>query len=1312
MTQLSTLDLANLILQCVAGGDSSNLGTENLNELEIILLNKDAEKLAYWLQFHSFIKYKFDKITNNFTEINIEDPEPDLIAAVNEIISAFSREQEAKKSLVKFKNEDFSNSDYVALSQEISNLHSQIRSSENALREDSIQPLLNAKTRRNKELSRHANIKAIGAPDYATEFAHRKLVKAIVGLKPNERKQLLYYHFGEAHAFGFDIERTPEGKLLIFSFETVTDAKHLHALQLLHNSLSQLGENFEIRSCNSFLQKDGYNCATYTLAVLSELSKYDHVFSYLPETYEEDTEVIALRGRELTMPHGGMLSNTNRKFKFEVVDKIKWIKLSDMPTKIISMGQSHTEMEELLKQAPGFDLDPAKFIEILKEKYQFDPRNPQTTKYINRRRERIASHVEKSKDSVKQDAYAKFLEKMPLLGLIDKVVTPDFNKEITENDHLKLDEKISYIKNLFLAMTIRRGFGWALRSSDLVDFSEHEVNILILLRNEYLRLLAKKDFEEAKKVIGSYGDPIFHNELDSILKERPVPSEVQPLSAVFNEVFSQGQRIAIYRDIKKFYLPKALDIHNPFISLYEINPSELTAGKIDELFSKLEDDYRDPETGISIFDAERKLELLTGFIEKFGKKNIADLSNEQIHAMFFLRNKCISLLSELKVGEGRLINYLYSMSSFFRKFDTQNSEFSSIQLDASIKSFHTEMAENFTKEELLFIDTELHESVFGRFVVDPTNPLLELIGTENFTKENIVMTLRKVREDYRDINGKSRIKLYGLVGFINETIRAVDSLPFDERTHAFGELKKAYLALLSERKRGFNQICTSDLIVKRILFPFLGNKKALPMNERNILKLVSDSDNLLVKLSLLETAFYCITSPYLNGIYESASEGYTAQQIADINVLKSVYVKLIKNEPYDREDSDFNSKLQKFVEIRNRGGIPTFTSLIDISHNDSSGAMVSIRSDIDRMVNGELRPIKQAVTISELSWISFFSILPLSIISWLPYFRSDGDKLAGDEVDSVEQSDTVGESGWISFFGNLPSLILCWIPYFSKQAVKPVHDGPTQINQGVLEAQGQIDAFVEPNQVDDVAGKQSEEEDSRTLQFASNTLGFFSESSHKKTTSKQSLSNIINSFYTSSEQHFQSDSLNIELIRSSTSKSGFGKDITSWIQYNRLHPDVGNFEDNWKLNLAIFEEDIPKAFEIIAELAQKNNLACFKVMSQAQARASMKTFPHMLGREMVIYCGANPEFNGEKWIEIIQEIETALDEAGVRTSKEIPPSSNRGIGKYTSYTHHAWTTGVDMRIPFDKGIKETGLEDEDLFKDYPPMLKMGCTLNA
>ncbi|QRN04060.1 hypothetical protein GH742_09335 [Legionella sp. MW5194] len=158
---------------------------------------------------------------------------------------------------------------------------------------------------------------------------------------------------------------------------------------------------------------------------------------------------------------------------------------------------------------------------------------------------------------------------------------------------------------------------------------------------------------------------------------------------------------------------------------------------------------------------------------------------------------------------------------------------------------------------------------------------------------------------------------------------------------------------------------------------------------------------------------------------------------------------------------------------------------------------------------------------------------------------------------------------------------------------------------------------------------------------------------------------------------------------------------TRWLVCERHHPPLRAIDEfDWKLNLAIHKDDLEKAFVIMATCATTFNLGVFKIMAEGQAElASREPGRRMIGREIVIYCNANPEKQAQEWIEAIMAIEEAFKEAGIRPSTEVSPDSNQRIGKYTSYTHGAWTV-KRMDIPFKEGIKETALADEDPFAAY------------
>ncbi len=159
-----------------------------------------------------------------------------------------------------------------------------------------------------------------------------------------------------------------------------------------------------------------------------------------------------------------------------------------------------------------------------------------------------------------------------------------------------------------------------------------------------------------------------------------------------------------------------------------------------------------------------------------------------------------------------------------------------------------------------------------------------------------------------------------------------------------------------------------------------------------------------------------------------------------------------------------------------------------------------------------------------------------------------------------------------------------------------------------------------------------------------------------------------------------------------------------WVVYNRSNLIGVNLnKSDWKINLSIHQNDIIKALPIIAKIALDHNLGSFKVMykkyaDECQNKKTMK------GREFVFFNCANPDFDGQKFIEILSKIENALKEAKIRNSTDTPPRSNRKLGYYSSYTHDAWTNdargGISADIPFEEAVEETGLIDDDPFIGY------------
>ncbi len=428
-----------------------------------------------------------------------------------------------------------------------------------------IAPILNAKNRRLRELGRSGHLIPIRCADYASKATARKLAKAIAGLGMGDRRQFLYNHLNGNHTIGFDVERDRSGVYKIFCFESAADPKHMEALDLLYKELTKKGLKFEIKSCQSQLQKDEYNCSVYTLAVLSELSKYDHVFDYLPTEYLEELSLKTTKEIKIEESF-----TKKRTVKLDNMDKISWVKLSDMPTKVIAMSQSYQAMEQALKKSKDFDLDPAVFIQLHKKKYHFDQSNEQSTKYVNQRRKHIVDRLDASIKPMLEKSYSKFLKELPLLGLIDEGKVPDFHKEITENKAMTLDEKMAYIEKLFFVITEKYKIGGYFDSfEDISKVPPHYLQSLLLLRNEYLRLLSSKPRVEYEEFFKNRlrGSPLNY-QLETHCEKIPAVTGAKSLLSLFKELFPKDFVAKYYQ---KQDSCEDLKIKNPLIDLFKDN---------------------------------------------------------------------------------------------------------------------------------------------------------------------------------------------------------------------------------------------------------------------------------------------------------------------------------------------------------------------------------------------------------------------------------------------------------------------------------------------------------------------------------------------------------------------------------------------------------------------------------------------------------------------------------------------------------------------------------------------------------------------
>lgn len=83
-----SLNLARLIIACNEKKPIINT-PKSQDDVELVRLiqEKSTSELAYWLSFHSFIKYQLKTIIK-VTEVDMKNPSPELVEKVNTVLRA------------------------------------------------------------------------------------------------------------------------------------------------------------------------------------------------------------------------------------------------------------------------------------------------------------------------------------------------------------------------------------------------------------------------------------------------------------------------------------------------------------------------------------------------------------------------------------------------------------------------------------------------------------------------------------------------------------------------------------------------------------------------------------------------------------------------------------------------------------------------------------------------------------------------------------------------------------------------------------------------------------------------------------------------------------------------------------------------------------------------------------------------------------------------------------------------------------------------------------------------------------------------
>ncbi|QDP71580.1 hypothetical protein FOG18_02805 [Legionella israelensis] len=1295
--KINSIQLAQLIIYChkqkpFFTQDETEENEEN--ELFSLISHEDVEGLSYWLFFHSFIKHKIEKIFNDKT-CSIKNPSYDVQEQVSNILLAFMKEQKSKKTLAKFASSDFSATGYLDLDSEIRVLSSKLNGEQKIVNQ-SIFPFLNSKNRRNQDLMRSLNLVLISCPDYASDSTVRKLAKNIAGLAKGERKQFYYYHLAEEHAIGFDVERDKNGQYNIFCFESAADPRHLETVDLLYKSLSQMGVSFKFKSCRSQLQRDGYNCSIYVLAALTEFAKYEQVFEYISEDYEEDMELGKLK--ETVMP--GAMMKAGRRISLDVMDKISWVPLSALPTKIILMSQSYESMKEALKTSKDFDLDEDIFIERHKKKYRYDSAHHSSTKYINQRRSSIRQSLQFHGKRLTEKAYQEYVKDLPLLPMIDNGTELDFKKEITNNDTMSLDEKIDYIERLFLSITKRAELTKYVWKNPLQYITPTQFKSLLLLRNEYLFLISQKPQNEMASYFKNKDESILAYRLERWSTQQPGLNNIEPLQNLFKRHFSRDFVVNYYQNSHGMEF-EDLKIKNPLFPL--LNDSEsINAKVLLDTLNALENEYRNAE-GKTLYNLEKKLSLIEEVFNKIENENkkmdfilasdtldnmtlLQSIESTEAYVLtadkrfYYMNKKAKEPLVEIPLDEHQVEKMIAAYAKTSEEADEGSPQFPSAEekikclikdiplhlLDAITSITHhnpyteAEIKRIYTNEALKEAYLQLWRQLFD---IDIDLSLRKL----RYKKELFALEIPKMMEGQTNPFKSLVNQLVSEDILIYCRIQLKEELPqtfLEAMSHHSFMVKSLRSAESIGRKLKDieeNILCPQDV-------PFSLTEK---MDYLHIL-----SEQVLSKqLQKEEEYFYLeqIANAYLillnddenNGHWMVSSEHISAEfmllPLLGADKQKALTVANILER--------LNYSTQLLVKLQ----------LLDIAFN--------------MIVNSEgLYAQEEGVEDYSSQQLSDISILQEAYIELLrkqPY-DPNAKKFNNYLRDTVKDSSLMG--------------------FISPGTEEQTQQKRQSFLAQLLEGKERPLSKTSPITNDSIKNKTGTGSDKSVyLEYASNTF-FKMVTSFAHMFKTEKFEDILTAYFQHIPQatsHAPMKKYQIEEHSSLNFKlktfhfSDFMPERSRWIVYERYYPPVKSINEfDWKLNLAIHKDDLLKAFLIIADCARSFKLGTFKLMSQKQANCiqSEKDLK-MLGREAVIYCNANPELDSKQWVKIISVIEDRLKQAGIRPSTDVSPASNRKLGKYTSYTHGAWTV-KRMDVPFDEGIRETALEDEDLFDAY------------
>ncbi|WP_193392303.1 hypothetical protein, partial [Legionella erythra] len=475
--------------------------------------------------------YKIQQFASQYEISSGNDFPEKLKIEIKQFLDKHFELKEKKKTLQKLVLDDFKVTNYLEL-----------RSKKEKISGYTVSPeltraLVGGLNRIRKAIEVPIPLEEITTKDYAPQGTVYKLAKKIRALKPGERKQFVYYHGNKNHAIAFDVENRA-GTLNIFCFDSSKDEKQLEAIDLLIDKLEKSKIKFEIKSCQAGIQKDDNNCSVFSILALKEFAKYDHVFDFLPEKYEEDEK---LKKQNKASVSTGAVSS--REVTLRNMGKVGWVKVNDMPTRIISMDQKYDEMKNILTASKQFDLDADKFCQAHKDYMEIGLASDNDKKLVNRKRKLIDERYKAVLDENEKPLFEKHLDNITELSFIKE------NRDLNIHDILKdkksIEEKIEAIEKVFFAITDIYKIRYSTDLKTEVSIPDHVARAMLNLRNEFLTQVCNSNEDiKSKNLFTSHTKSILGFKLDKGFDKAKIKAENIPsaMDVFLKNMPNKGER--------------------------------------------------------------------------------------------------------------------------------------------------------------------------------------------------------------------------------------------------------------------------------------------------------------------------------------------------------------------------------------------------------------------------------------------------------------------------------------------------------------------------------------------------------------------------------------------------------------------------------------------------------------------------------------------------------------------------------------------------------------------------------------------------